>query len=175
MSGSTKGARVLEPVSRRACHLPQCRHVRCVHPATSWLLDNFRPSKLVRMKFCVSPACENGNILSISISEGGVRRYEQSTSSHDRSLYRRGQSRRYKHLPGLFPIGRGVIDSGQRFAGHDAIRNWSDREFIGAHGRMTANSVEQTKNTIIVRADWKSNFYTGPARFEFMPKGKASI
>jgi hypothetical protein len=37
----------------------------------------------------------------------------------------------------FFPSDGVVIDSGWRFAGHDAIRNWSDHEFIGAHGRMT--------------------------------------
>jgi hypothetical protein len=65
-----------------------------------------------------------------------------------------------------------VIDSGRRFAGHDAIRGWSDREFIGAHGRMTVKKVEQKKNAVTVRAAWKSNFYNGPARFEFVLDGE---
>jgi len=65
-----------------------------------------------------------------------------------------------------------VIDSGRRFAGHGAIQSWSDREFIGARGQMIVKSVEQTKNTITVKADWKSDFYTGPARFEFVLEGE---
>ena len=72
----------------------------------------------------------------------------------------------------FFPKDGVVIDSGWRFAGHDAVRRWSDREFIGAHGRMTVKSVEQNKNVVTVRADWKSNFYTGAARFEFVLDGE---
>ena len=72
----------------------------------------------------------------------------------------------------FFPKDGVVIDSGWRFAGHDAVRRWSDREFIGAHGRMTVKSVEQNKNVVTVRADWKSNFYTGPARFKFVLDGE---
>src|SRR5438552_10638032 len=71
-----------------------------------------------------------------------------------------------------FPKVGVVIDSGWRFAGHDAVRRGSDREFIGAHGRMTVKSVEQNKNVVTVRADWKSNFYTGPARFKFVLDGE---
>jgi hypothetical protein len=71
----------------------------------------------------------------------------------------------------FFPKNGVVIDSGRRFAGHDAVRGWSDRELIGAHGRMIVKKVEQKKNAVTVRADWKSNFYTGPARFEFVLDG----
>jgi hypothetical protein len=48
----------------------------------------------------------------------------------------------------FFPKDGVVIDSGWRFAGHDAVRRWSDREFIGAHGRMTVKKVEQKKNVV---------------------------
>ena len=72
----------------------------------------------------------------------------------------------------FFPKDGVVIDSGWRFAGHDAVRRWSDHEFIGAHGRMTVKKVEQKKNVVTVRADWKSNFYTGAARFEFVLDGE---
>jgi len=72
----------------------------------------------------------------------------------------------------FFPKDGVVIDSGWRFAGHDAVRRWSDRDFISAHGRMTVRKVEQKKNVVTVRADWKSNFYTGPARFEFVLDGE---
>jgi len=37
-----------------------------------------------------------------------------------------------------------VIDSGRRFGVQDAIRRWSDREFIGADGRMTVKGIEHT-------------------------------
>ena len=65
-----------------------------------------------------------------------------------------------------------VDDSGRRFEGHDAIRRWSDREFIGAKGRITVKSVEQTKNAVSVRADWASNYFTGPSRFLLVLKGR---
>ncbi|AIC15119.1 nuclear transport factor 2 family protein [Nitrososphaera viennensis] len=73
----------------------------------------------------------------------------------------------------FFPSDGVVDDSGRRFVGHEAIRRWSDREFIGAKGRMTVTSVEQTKKNIVsVAADWASNYFTGPSRFVFVLKGK---
>jgi hypothetical protein len=72
----------------------------------------------------------------------------------------------------FFPKNGLVTDSGRRFKGHAAIRAWSDREFIGAHGQMTVKAVEQKKNVVTVRADWKSNFYSGPSRFEFVLDGE---
>ena len=63
----------------------------------------------------------------------------------------------------FFPKNGVVVDSGRRFVGHDAIRRWSDREFIGAHGHMTVKRIKQEKNVLTIEADWKSSFYTGPA------------
>jgi hypothetical protein len=57
----------------------------------------------------------------------------------------------------FFPQDGVVIDSGRRFTSHDAIRGWSDREFIGARGRLTVKTVEQRKNVVTIKADWKSN------------------
>ena len=56
--------------------------------------------------------------------------------------------------------------------GHDAIRRWSDHEFIGAKGHMTVTSVEQSKNVVNVTANWESNYFMGPSRFVFVLKGK---
>jgi hypothetical protein len=55
---------------------------------------------------------------------------------------------------------------------HDAVRGWSDREFIGAHGQMTVQKVEQRKNVVTVKADWKSKYYSGPSCFEFVLDGE---
>jgi PHD/YefM family antitoxin component YafN of YafNO toxin-antitoxin module len=33
-------------------------------------------------------------------------------------------------------------------------------------------AVEQKKDVVTVRADWKSNYYSGPSRFEFMLDGE---
>lgn len=72
----------------------------------------------------------------------------------------------------FFPEGGVVIDSGRRFVGHDAVRGWSDGEFIGAHGLMTVKKVEQIKNVVTVKADRKSSYYSGPSRIEFVLDGE---
>jgi hypothetical protein len=74
---------------------------------------------------------------------------------------------------GFFPSDGLVDDSGRHFVGHDAIRRWSDEEFIGAKGHMIVTSFEQTKNTVRVTADWVSNYFTGPSRFVFILKNKS--
>ena len=33
---------------------------------------------------------------------------------------------------------------------------------------MTVTKVEQKKNVVTVKADWKSTYYDGPSRFEFV-------
>jgi hypothetical protein len=67
----------------------------------------------------------------------------------------------------------GIVDDwGRRFVGHNAIRDWSNREFIGAKGHITVTGIEKTKNGISVTADWVSNYFTGPSRFTFILKGK---
>jgi hypothetical protein len=71
-----------------------------------------------------------------------------------------------------FPRNGVVEDSGRRFVGHDAIRRWSDAEFIGAKGHMTVISVEQKENVVNVTADWTSNYFSGPSRFVFVLKDK---
>lgn len=71
----------------------------------------------------------------------------------------------------FFPKDGAVDDWGRRFVGHDAIRGWSDREFIGAKGHMTVTGAEEKGNTVSITADWKSNYFTGPSRFVFVLKG----
>jgi SnoaL-like protein len=65
-----------------------------------------------------------------------------------------------------------VYDSGRRFDGQEAIRKWSDREFIGAKGQIAVKDIEQTKNGFLVKADWTSNYFTGPSRFTFVLQDK---
>ncbi len=50
--------------------------------------------------------------------------------------------------------------------GQLSLQGWGNGEFIGAHGRMPAKKVEQTKNLDGATADWKSGSYTGLWRFE---------
>ena len=67
----------------------------------------------------------------------------------------------------------GVVDDwGRRFVGRKAIRAWSDKESIGARGRMSVTGVETRKDEIVVTADWKSNFYSGPSRYVFRLDGE---
>ncbi len=47
----------------------------------------------------------------------------------------------------FFPADGVVDDWGRRFVGHDAIRGWSDREFIGASGTMTPQQVDREGQT----------------------------
>ncbi len=72
----------------------------------------------------------------------------------------------------FFPENGVVDDWGRRFVGHDAIRGWSDREFIGAKGKMTVTKVEQKGNEVSVMADWKSNYYSGASCFVFVLDGE---
>ena len=71
----------------------------------------------------------------------------------------------------FFPNDGVLIDSGRRFTGHAQILGWSDREFIGARGRMQIRTVEESAEEVIVTGRWASNFYTGLARFAFTLDG----
>ncbi|UYM03386.1 nuclear transport factor 2 family protein [Solicola gregarius] len=72
---------------------------------------------------------------------------------------------------GYFPADGVVNDWGREFHGHDAIRGWSDGEFIGAKGTLTPTSVQQDGDTVTVDGDWASNHFTGPSRFVFVVDG----
>ncbi len=72
-----------------------------------------------------------------------------------------------------FPTDGVVNDWGREFHGHDAIRGWSDREFVGAQGTLTPANVTHEGNTITVDGDWASNHFTGPSRFVFTVDGDA--
>ena len=71
----------------------------------------------------------------------------------------------------FFPDDGVVDDWGRRFVGHDAIRGWSDNEFIGAHGRMTVTDVDQHDDEVTVTSHWVSNHYTGTSRVAFRLDG----
>lgn len=71
----------------------------------------------------------------------------------------------------FFPQDGVVDDWGRRFVGHDAIKGWSDREFIGAEGRMTVTRIDVNGDEASVDADWRSNHFTGPSRFVFTLRG----
>lgn len=76
----------------------------------------------------------------------------------------------------FFDQSEGIVnDWGRKFVGHKAIRGWSEKEFIGAKGRMTPTKVEQKDNVISLWAGWKSNFYTGDSKFIFTIDGEEIV
>ena len=71
----------------------------------------------------------------------------------------------------FFPADGAVDDWGRRFEGHEAIRGWSDREFIGADGTMTPQTVEVRGDEVDVVAGWASTHHNGDSRFVFVVDG----
>jgi hypothetical protein len=66
----------------------------------------------------------------------------------------------------------GIVDDwGRRFCDREAIRAWSDAEFIGAQGRMTVTKVATGDSTVEVVADWRSTRANGLSRFTFTLAG----
>ncbi len=59
-----------------------------------------------------------------------------------------------------------VNDWGRRFVGRDEIRKWSDKELIGAKGRLTITTPpEQQGSKTIFMTEWKSSYFSGTGRF----------
>jgi ketosteroid isomerase-like protein len=66
----------------------------------------------------------------------------------------------------------GVVDDwGREFVGHAAIREWSDREFVGQ--RVTLNITQMTREdeTLVVTADVGGDGFNGPSHFRFQLDG----
>jgi len=68
-------------------------------------------------------------------------------------------------LLAMFTAGGHVDDWGRKFVGPAQIRRWSDAEFIGANGQMTAVRVSSTGKSYTVVAQWTSDQHTGPSQF----------
>ncbi|WP_216853670.1 nuclear transport factor 2 family protein [Phytoactinopolyspora halotolerans] len=64
-----------------------------------------------------------------------------------------------------------VNDWGREFRGREAIKGWSDREFIGARGTMTVTDVAEDAGWYQVTADWRSTHANGLSLFEFQLDG----
>lgn len=74
-------------------------------------------------------------------------------------------------LLALFTDDAVVDDWGRRFEGLAAIRAWSDKEFIGARGRLSVTGVLRERHLVTLSADWRSDFYSGASRFIFALAG----
>ncbi|MGH2885835.1 MAG: nuclear transport factor 2 family protein [Solirubrobacteraceae bacterium] len=63
----------------------------------------------------------------------------------------------------------GVVDDwGREFAGSDAIRGWSDREFIGKHVTLDVRDIERDGEAIVVTADVGGEGFNGLSHFSFL-------
>lgn len=60
-----------------------------------------------------------------------------------------------------------VDDWGRDFPGREAIKAWSDREFIGSRGTLTPEEVTVTDDEVTVVGDWRSNHANGRSAFTF--------
>jgi hypothetical protein len=66
----------------------------------------------------------------------------------------------------------GVVDDwGREFRGPDAIRGWSDREFIGVQVALEVTAVEQPGDETVVSAQVGGNGFNGPSHFAFRVAG----
>ena len=62
----------------------------------------------------------------------------------------------------------GVVDDwGREFRGPDEIRDWSDREFIGAHVSLEVTGVEHGAAAMTVTATVGGDGFNGPSHFMF--------
>ena len=60
-----------------------------------------------------------------------------------------------------------VDDWGREFRGPEAIRGWSDREFIGVKVSLEVTAVEQTDGDTTVTATVGGEGFNGPSHFTF--------
>lgn len=66
-----------------------------------------------------------------------------------------------------FTTGGVVDDWGRTFTGHDAIKKWSDKEFIGSRGVLTVEEVHSDGDIVTVVGDWRSYHANGRSKFIF--------
>jgi hypothetical protein len=66
----------------------------------------------------------------------------------------------------------GVVDDwGREFHGPDAIRGWSDREFIGVQVTLDVTEVESSEGDTTVTATVGGQGFNGPSHFTFRVSG----
>lgn len=74
---------------------------------------------------------------------------------------------------GAFADDGRVDDWGRVFPDRDAIKAWSDVEFLGSHGTLTPEEVvvSEDGSTVDVVGDWRSSHANGRSRFTFTLAG----
>ncbi len=66
----------------------------------------------------------------------------------------------------------GVVDDwGREFRGADAIRGWSDNEFIGKQVSLDVTEVTAKSGETVVSAEVGGNGFNGPSHFSFRVAG----
>ena len=73
-----------------------------------------------------------------------------------------------------FPDDGMVDDWGRHFRGHEAIRHWSDREFIGVHVTLDVTGVathHTHEGEVTVAAEVGGDGFNGPSHFTFRVTG----
>ncbi|MEV6300144.1 nuclear transport factor 2 family protein [Actinoplanes sp. NPDC051861] len=70
-----------------------------------------------------------------------------------------------------FPADGVVDDWGREFHGHDAIRGWSDSEFIGARVSLRVTGVAVQDADVVVTAQVGGDGFNGPSHFTFHVAG----
>lgn len=85
-----------------------------------------------------------------------VREFVEAVNAHDEDAF-------------LSSLGStGVVDDwGREFLGRQEIKDWSDKEFIGARGTMDVQRVDVREGQVVVLADWRSNHANGMSQFTF--------
>jgi hypothetical protein len=72
---------------------------------------------------------------------------------------------------GSFTADGAVDDWGREFRGPDAIRGWSDEEFIGKKVSLEVTDVATKDDETVVTAQVGGNGFNGPSHFSFAVKG----
>ena len=70
-----------------------------------------------------------------------------------------------------FPPDGVVDDWGREFVGHDEIRGWSDREFIGVKVNLKVVQVAIEDVNVVVTAQEGGDGFNGPSHFTFQLEG----
>ena len=66
----------------------------------------------------------------------------------------------------------GVVDDwGREFRGPDAVRGWSDAEFIGVRVSLDVTEVEERDGAVTVTAQVGGDGFNGPSHFTFEVDG----
>jgi ketosteroid isomerase-like protein len=71
----------------------------------------------------------------------------------------------------MFVDGAVVDDWGREFVGTDAIRGWSDREFIGKHVSLKIDAIRRQRDLTMVTAQVGGDGFNGPSHFSFQIDG----